>query len=392
MSNSSPETQDRKRDDLAAFNNNAMAQTVIHNARIAGCSLVTGEIAQKIDDVPEYYNNDPALLTRLKNTIGFGTRRFAAQGTTTADLCRQAAAMLLEQMQVDPLSVDAIISVTQTPDHIMPGNAHVLHASLGFGEATAAVDVELGCSGYVYGLWLSAMMVSAGLNRVLLVAGDSLSKLANPHDRTLAPLFGDAGSATLIERDENAAPMFFILRSEGRGLEKMFVEAGAARHGSTADTRQEITHGDGCVRSRENLFMDGFAIFEFTMGKQPALLRDILAFANTDIPDTDFFILHQANRYIVETITKKTKIPPEKAPSTGFGLFGNQNSASIPGVLCGILGDTLKGGGFKTVLQGFGAGLSWGACHTVLNKVQCLAPVIYGTKIPLPEMTGAEKG
>ncbi len=336
-----------------------------------------GELSQRIDDVPAYYNNDPALLVRLKNTIGFGERRIAAAATTTADLCAQAARLLFDRLHIDPASIDAIISVTQTPDYIMPGNAHVLHTRLGLPESAATLDVVSGCSGYVHGLWLAAMMASSGLNRVLLAAGDTLSRLTNPKDRTLAPLFGDAGSVTLVERKDNAPPMYFILRADGTKLEKLFVEAGAARHPSCGATRRERINEDGSIRSRENLFMDGFAIFEFTMSKQPALLRDILEYAGTDIENTDFFVLHQANRYIVETITKKAKIPPEKAPSTAFSLYGNQNSASIPGVLCGILGATLTHKKARAVLQGYGAGLSWGACHTVLDNALCIPPVVY---------------
>ena len=354
-----------------------MARCSFDDIRIAGCALVTGEHESRIDDCPEYYNNDPAFLARLKKTIGFGTRRAAADATTTADLCRRASESLLQSLRVAPSSVDAVVSVTQTPDYPMPGNAHVLHAALGLPEAAAALDVELGCSGYVYGLWLSFMMASAGLDRVLLVAGDTLSKRANRQDRTLAPLFGDAGSATLIERCDGAPRSFFILRSDGAGLEKMYVEAGGARHPSTPETRRERNVEEGCIRSREDLYMDGFGIFEFTMGRQPGLLRDILAYAGQTVADIDYFVLHQANRYIVETITRKAGIPAEKAPSQGFPLFGNQNSASIPGVLCGLLAGELAGRSARTVLQGYGVGLSWGACLVQLDHVPCLPPVAY---------------
>lgn len=357
-----------------------MAHALVCNARMVGCSVTMGEHSQRIDDVPEYYNNDPALLARLKKTIGFEERRIAAPTTTTADLCEHAALLLFDRLHIDPSSIDAVISVTQTPDYIMPGNAHVLHARLGLPETAATLDVVSGCSGYVHGLWLAAMMASSGLKRILLAAGDTLSRLTNPKDRTLAPLFGDAGSVTFVERNDNAPPMHFILRADGSKLEKLFVEAGAARHPSCDATRREGVNGDGSIRSRENLYMDGFAVFEFTMGKQPALLRDILAYAGTDIEHTDFFILHQANRYIVETIIKKAKIPPEKAPTNGFSLYGNQNSASIPGVLCGILGERLARKKVRAILQGYGAGLSWGACHTVLDNVLCIPPMVYPLK------------
>ena len=354
-----------------------MARCFFDSIRIAGCSLVTGEHESRIDDNPDHYNHDPAFLARLKKTIGFEKRRTAAPGTTTADLCRRASERLLQELDVDAASLDAIVSVTQTPDYIMPGNAHVLHAGLGLPESAAALDVELGCSGYVYGLWLASMMAAAGMRKVLLVAGDTLSRLANAKDRTLAPLFGDAGSATLLVRDESAARSHFILRSDGAGLSRMYVEAGGARRPSTEETRLEKPVEDGCVRSAQDLYMDGFGIFEFTMGKQPGLLRDILTYADRTVADVDHFVLHQANRYIVETITRKAGIPPEKAPSQGFSLFGNQNSASIPGVLCGVLADALADAKARVVLQGYGVGLSWGACCLELDHVVLLPPETY---------------
>lgn len=352
-----------------------MANVTINNAAITGCSVVMGERVLRIDDQPEHYDNDPVFLQRLKKSIGIYERHVAASGTTTSDLCRDAAQRLLAAMDVPASSVEAIISVTQTPDYSMPGNAHVLHHSLGLSRAALALDVGLACSGYVYGLWLAAMTAASGLRRVLLVAGDTMSKAANSKDRTTAPLFGDAGSATLIERVESASPMYFALRADGSGLKNMYVPAGAYRTPSTDATREETRDEKGCVRSQEDFFMDGFGTFEFTMTEQPVLLRDILAFSQKNIDAVDFFIFHQANRYIVQTITKKAGIPPEKAPADVFTRFGNQSSASIPAVLCD-LSETLQGKKTSVVLQGFGQGLSWGACQTELDGVLCLPPAV----------------
>ena len=353
-----------------------MANMTINNAVITGCSVVIGEHSSHIDDQPEYYNNDKAFLQRLKKSIGIDTRHVAASETTASDLCHAAAARLLAAKDVPASSIEAIISVTQTPDYSMPGNAHVLHHSLGLSATTPALDVGLACSGYVYGLWLAAMMVSSGLGRVLLVAGDTMSKAVNKKDRTTAPLFGDAGSATLVERSENASPMYFALRANGSGLKNMYIPAGAYRAPSDEATRAEVRDEKGCVRSQEDFFMDGFGTFEFTMTEQPGLLREILAFSQKDIDTVDFFIFHQANRYIVQTITKKAGIPPEKAPSDVFTRFGNQSSASIPAVLCD-LSKTLAGKKTSVVLQGFGQGLSWGACQTELDGILCLPPAVY---------------
>ena len=354
-----------------------MAQCILENIRLAGCSLVLGEEVHAIENEPHHYGHDQAQLARLQKMIGFGTRYTASAGTTTCDLCGQAATSLLHALGLTPADIGAIISVTQTPDYRMPGNAHVLHARLGLGKEALALDVEMGCSGFVYGLWLAGMVAAGGAKRVLLVAGDTLSKQANPQDRTLAPLFGDAGSAAIVEYAPGAPKMHFILRADGSQLHTMYVPAGGSRTPSTPQTRKAITGEDGNARSLEDIVMDGFGIFKFTMTEQPLLLHNILEFSGKTQADIDYFLLHQANRYIVETITQKAGIPAAKVPSDLFPRFGNQNSASIPGVLCGALAEALQGKTVQAVMQGFGIGLSWGACQLELDNMVCLPPQVF---------------
>ena len=355
-----------------------MARFSVCGARLAGCSVVLGEHRSSIDATPAHYGNDPARLERLKRVIGMGERYTAAAGTTTGDMCLQAATALLRALACDPGDLGAVVSVTQTPDYLMPGNAHILHGRLGCPRETAALDVSLGCSGFVYGLWLSALTAAAAGRAVLLAAGDTLSKKAGKNDRTTAPLFGDAGSAALILPSPHSHPMYFILRADGGQFEKMYIPAGGARRPSTTRTRRKFALADGGSRSVEDVFMDGFGIFSFTMAEQPQLLADILEYSGQSVQSIDYCILHQANRYIVETITRKAGIPAEKAPSDAFARFGNQNSASIPGVLCGTLADALRGRTLRAVLQGYGTGLSWGACQLALEDCLCLPPVRYG--------------
>lgn len=356
-----------------------MAGYTISGVRFAGCALVLGENRHVIDDEPEFWNRDPEQLHKLKTMIGMDVRYVANDSTTTCDMCDQAAASLFGALDIAPADIGAVISVTQTPDHAMPGNAHVLHHRLGFSHDVPALDVTMGCSGFVYGLWLAAMAASCGGKKVLLVAGDTLSKKAGKQDRTTMPLFGDAGAAAVISPDPANAGMRFVLHADGSHCKDMYIPAGGAREPSTEATRAAVVFDDdGSSRSAEDVFMDGFAVFRFTMTEQPKLLREILAYSGKSADDMDYFILHQANRYIVETIVKKAGIPPEKSPADIFSRFGNQNSASIPGVLCGALAEALRGVKAQAVLQGYGTGLSWGACQLVLDNVVCLPPVRYG--------------
>ena len=226
-----------------------MPTGLFKHAVLTGISITLGENKHVFSEEPAYYNNDEALCKRLQKTIGFGTRYWTSKQTTTCDLCENAARRLMASKRIESGSIDAIISVTQTPDYFMPGNAHVLHERLKLSKNCAALDVEMGCSGFVYGLWLSYMMVSSGLKRILLVAGDTLSKAANPKDRTEAPLFCDAGSAAIIEYSEKESPSCFILKADGTGVAKMLQPAGAYRTPSSEETRTEKKDSDGNIRS-----------------------------------------------------------------------------------------------------------------------------------------------
>lgn len=355
-----------------------MAKVTIKNVKIRGMAATLGEIYHDFSKEPEYYNNDLKQLEKLKKMIGFGGRYWAKDTTTTLDLCLDATQKLLKELNIDASSIDAIVSVTQTPDYHMPGNAHVIHQKLGCNKETAAVDLEFGCSGYVYGLWTACLMLNPNLRRVLLITGDTLSKVGNKKDRTVAPIFGDSGSATIIDFDENAEDTFFILKSNGSGIDCLLQPAGAYRNPSTEETRKEVPDKDGNIRSQENFYMNGFDVFNFTLTEQPKLLDEILEFANVTKEDIDYYVLHQANVYIVETILRKAKIPFEKAPTKIFEKFGNQNSASIPSAICEDLSNKFLNGSKKVLMQGFGIGLSWGACITNFDNVVCLKPQVYG--------------
>ena len=350
---------------------------IVTQASLAGCAITLGEDERRIEEEPEYWAHDEKQLERLRRLIGLGTRYTARKSTTTCDLCESASRSLMRAMGLQAKDIGALVSVTQTPDYRMPGNAHVLHDRLGFSMDSPALDLELGCSGFVFGLWNAASLASSGGRPVLLVTGDTLSRQANKSDPGTRPLFGDAGAAALIMPGDDKDIMRFILHSDGSRLRSMYIPAGGARLPSGPETRLEREAEDGGIRSDDDLYMDGFAVFAFTMTEQPRLLRDILAYSGKSLEEVDYFVLHQANRYIVETITRKAGIPPSKAPSGIFSRYGNQNSASIPGVFCGALADSLKKGSFETVLQGYGTGLSWGACQLRLDDMICLLPVPY---------------
>lgn len=352
-----------------------MAKFSYNDIGILGISTVVGE--NKIDFVKEnaYYNNDIELLGRLQKTIGFGQRYWANSQTTTSDLCLKASEILLKELNFEVSEIDAIISVTQTPDYYMPGNAHVLHEKLGLSKSSFAVDIELGCSGFIFGLQYAYSLLNSGLKKVLLVCGDTLSKVVNHKDRTEAPLFCDAGSACIIEYKENKyGKSYFILNSDGSGVKKMLQPAGAYRNPSSPETKIEVADKEGNIRSQENIYMSGVDIFNFTLIEQPKTLQEILDLSNNSKDEIDYYIFHQGNNFIVDTLAKSLKLEKEKVPKI-FSKYGNQNAASIPGTICDMLQDTVFDNS-KIVMQGFGIGLSWGAC-----MVRFVSPTILKTQV-----------
>jgi len=310
-------------------------------------------------------------LERMKKTIGLNKRRVVGPGVTAADLCQAAAKRLLEGLALERTQIDAVICVTQTPDHPQPCNAAVLHGRMGLAKDCAALDVNLGCSGYVYGLWLAhTMIASGGCHRVLLLAGDTISRLVYAQDRAVAPLFGDGGSATLLQHAAHAGNNYFSLQTDGRGYENLIVPAGGARLPKTPETSKVTRDDSGNSRSPENLFMDGAEIFNFSITEEPQSVRELLEYARADADEVDYFVFHQANRYILKNIAKRLKLDLEKVPMQTVECYGNQSSASIPAAICGELAQSLRAKpGHRLVLSGFGVGLSWASALVDLPRL-----------------------
>jgi 3-oxoacyl-[acyl-carrier-protein] synthase-3 len=338
-----------------------MAKCSFNQVQLGGVVTCVPSLVKCIDDEVDLFGGSVKQIMRLKKTIGLDRRRVVEPGTTAVDLCEAAARRLLSGAELKTDLIDAMIFVTQTPDHTQPCNAAVLHGRLDLPKSCAAFDVNLGCSGYVYGLWLAHMMVSVGgCGRVLLLAGDTVSRIVNPRDRAVAPLFGDGGSATLIQRSGVESNSWFSLETDGKGFDKLIVPAGGQRAPSSAATRAEVTDEVGNIRSAENLFMDGAEIFNFSIVEEPKAVKDLLEYAGLDLDSVDYFVFHQANRYILSNIAKRLKIDLAKVPMQTVGSYGNQSSASIPSALCGELGELLGGAtSQRLLLSGFGVGLSW---------------------------------
>lgn len=349
----------------------SMPKSSFHQAAVRAIVTAVPQTERSIDDEIDLFGGNEKQIARLKKTIGLNKRRVVDAQTTAADLCESAARHLMAQSGLAAEEVDALVCVTQTPDHSQPCNAAVLHGRLGLPKACAALDVNLGCSGYVYGLWLAHMMIgSGGCEKVLLLAGDTISRIVHPRDRAVAPLFGDGGSATLVERDPDGSAAWFSLETDGTGCGALIVPAGGFRRPSSAQTQTETEDEAGNIRTPEHLFMDGAEVFNFSIQVEPAAVQDIADYAGVELDAIDFFVFHQANRYILTNIAKRLKLDLTKVPMETVERYGNQSSASIPSAICGELAAELTTASpRRLLLSGFGVGLSWGSAILDCRKL-----------------------
>jgi len=334
--------------------------TSLSNIRVAGLAVTTGSIVRDFIADGLAAGVDRAALERTAQTIGLRERRVATPGVTALDLCADATTRLLTEMGLDATSIDAVIFVTQTPDHPQPNNASLLHGRLGLSKSAPAYDLSMGCSGWVTGFQQAALLCAhGGAARVLLCAGDTLSRLTNPGYRSTDPLFGDAGSATFVEKPGRSAPVHFVLGADGAGAEAIVVKQGGARQPGGPST--ERVDADGNRSHDGNLVMNGADVFSFTLREVPAAIESVMRHAGYVPATTDALVLHQANRFILSTLARKTGFTEAQAPMAVVERYGNQSSASIPCALIDGLASRLEGETLKVVGCGFGVGLAWGA-------------------------------
>lgn len=330
--------------------------------------VIGSEIKGVCSAVPstEISNRDYKYITEterelLIKTTGIESRHVALNGETTGDLCHAAAERLIDQLKWDRTEIDLIVFVSQSPDHFLPATSIIIQNKLGLAKTTAAFDILLGCSGFVYGLSVVASMMSTGgFRKALLLAGDVSSAGVNIKDKSTYPLFGDCGTATALEYNRDYE-MYFNLQSDGSGKDAIIMPHGGLRHPVTSESLIEKEIEPGVIRHQRNLWLNGMDVFNFSVREAPSNVSALLEFCKHAVSEIDLFVMHQANLLMNETIRKKLKIESSKVPYT-LKRYGNTSSASIPLTLAEHFrnSDTI---GKRIVLSSFGVGLSWGSCY-----------------------------
>lgn len=332
-----------------------MLTSEFDNIRIEGicCALPTKHIVN-LEEYSERFGEE--TVKKNSSLTGIYGGYVCDKYQTVSDLCFEAAKRLLKEREIDPKSIDVLLFCSYNRDYIGPSTAYVLQYRLGLPVDCIAMDIPIGCSGFVCGLQTMASILSCSTaKRGLLLVGDSTLTYTSPLDKNRM-LFGDAGAAILVEKKECSPVMRFALRNDGNRYKAIVTPGGADRALETA-SREKVLHADGNMRSDFDTKMNGMEVFNFAITDVPKLILEFMKEYNYKSEDFDYLLLHQANLFIIKHLAKKVKFPMEKVPLS-LDRYGNSSGTTIPVTIC----DAFAGKEprhIHALMSGFGVGLSW---------------------------------
>lgn len=341
-----------------------------YNIAILGLSTAVPKHHVDIDDYQQIF--DKEVVEKFKKKTGIKGLYRTHEKQTASDLGYIASEDVIKKLGVEKDQIGILVFVSQAPDYRKPATACVLQHRLGLSKECACFDVNLGCSGFMYGNQImQSMMMTCDAKYGLLIVADTSSKLASNDDKSIGMMFGDAGAAIIYERKEGAKEIT-LLKSDGDRYKSIIVPAGGFRE-MYPEKKTYITI-DGKEKSKYDAFMDGLGVFTFSITDIPQTIKEYLTLIGKSASDFEYMILHQANHMIIGQIAKKFKMPKERVP-LALDRFGNTSGVSIPITLCDTFGDNHQG--LKSVLvSGFGIGLSWGVTSFETNTDN-IFPIIY---------------
>lgn len=303
-----------------------------------------------VEDFPEW------SVDKIAEKVGIDERHIAADDETAGSMAEKAALNLFKEWNIEPSEIDFVMLCTQSPDYFLPTTACVIQHNLNIPTNSGAIDFNLGCSGYVYGLALAKGLISAGVAKnVLLLTAETYTKHINPKDKGNKTIFGDAAAATLVSTEGKAEIKEFVLGTDGKGAENLMVKTGGMKYKDKMNVVEEDENG--AEKHSDYLYMNGSKIFNFTQGNVPQLTKQTLEKNNLEKEDIGLFVFHQANKYMMEFLRKKMKIEEEKFYYY-MSKVGNTVSSTIPIALSEAMKEG-KAEGNKVMLAGFGVGYSW---------------------------------
>lgn len=353
-----------------------MAMLNIPHVAVRGMAACVPPQTEATRDIEFYATSEEAAEVEAATGV---VRKHVVKdtGVTGADLCIKAAERLLEDLGWERDSIDLIVNVTQTPDYINHPNVFVAHERLGLKKDCMSLDLYHGCPGWVVGMMSATSLMSHGtMRRCLLLDGDNISSMQWALDHESRPLFGDCGTATALEFDENACPILFDTGTNSVDGKALIHENGGYRNPYTLESlKDELDMRTGKLKPAEN-GMDGMSVFSFGISTPPKSIKKLCEANNIDLASIDKLVLHQANLFMVQKIAKKLKIEDDRVPIS-LGEYGNTTSATIPLTIVSECAADYRSKPMKTVACGFGTGLAWASIYMETNNIIVPDVIIY---------------
>lgn len=353
-----------------------MALLNIPHVAIRGMAACVPPQTENTRDI-EFYNT-PEEAANVEATTGVVRKHMVKDsGITAADLCIRAAERLLDELGWERDSIDLIVNVTQTPDYLNHPNAFVEHERLGLKKECMSLDIYHGCPGWVIGMMSATSLISFGtMRRCLLLDGDNVSLMQWALDHESRPLFGDCGTATALEFDENAQPLCFDTGTNSEDGKALINERGGFRNPYTLESLHDELDLRSGKKAPEESGMDGMSVFSFGISMPPKSIKRLCEVNGIDLASIDKLVLHQANLFMVQKIAKKLKVEPERVPIS-LGEYGNVTSASIPLTIVSECASDYRSKPMKTVACGFGTDLAWASVYMETNSMTIPDVIVY---------------
>lgn len=351
-----------------------MAYWNIKNVALRGVTGTVPNNPVKTADFDFFSKEDAEIFD---NTVGIKNRYIAPEGVCASDLCYNAAVRLLDALQWERDSIDVLLFESVTGDYKTPPTSGILQDRLGLPQTTFVLDVPMGCCGCLYAINIAGNLLSAGTaKRALLLIGDTASRMGSPKDKSRVPLFGDSGMAMALEYDEAAEDISIEFGTLGSGYKALMTPHGGYRHPITKESFKYEDFGNGIIRAPKDALINGMDVFSFAITKPPVSIKKMMERLVIDKDkDVDYFLIHQANKMIVDRIVKKLKIDPEKVPYD-LQEFGNLGGSSIPMLMTHCISEELQTKSLTLLCSSFGLGLTWGTMMLRTNPMTVL-PVSY---------------
>lgn len=348
---------------------------------ITGILAVVPDKEILFDDELDNYEFSPETSMKLKNTMGYHAHRIFEFPVTVSDVAVYGIERLVNSGKINADEIDALLVVTETPDYLIPPTANVIQGRLGLKEDMICLDINQGCAGFEIGLIEAFMLLEQeSVNKVVLVNGEMLSRKVSKRDRNSYPLVGDAVTITILEKKKDNGPVYANVRMDGKGCFAIQIPAGGLRNPSTEKTREDYKDNYGNWRNEENLVMKGDEVFMFVQKKVPPLIKDIMDFSNSDPNEIAYFIFHQPNKFMVNKLADKLKIPRDRMPSNIVENFGNSSGATVPLNIAYNLGGRLCKERMKLCMAGFGIGLVWSSIIMEVGPLEFCCMAEYPSK------------